>query len=91
MTKFDPKVAWSDIKAYRQAYILTAVASLGGMLFGWDTGLIGGVLTMDAFQHSFKLDKTSPDFSNLQGNIVSVLQAGCFFGALSSFYVSDRL
>lgn len=44
---------------------------------------------MDAFQHSFGLDKHSKDFSNLQGNIVSVLQAGCFFGALSSFYISD--
>jgi SP family sugar:H+ symporter-like MFS transporter len=44
---------------------------------------------MDAFQHSFNLDKHSPHFSNLQGNIVSVLQAGCFFGAMSSFYVSD--
>jgi len=48
-----------------------------------------GVLTMDAFQHSFALDKDSKDFANLQGNIVSVLQAGCFFGALSSFYVSN--
>ncbi|KAF2733781.1 MFS quinate transporter-like protein QutD [Polyplosphaeria fusca] len=45
---------------------------------------------MDAFQHSFNLDPKSPHFSNLQGNIVSVLQAGCFFGALSSFYVSDK-
>lgn len=44
---------------------------------------------MDAFQHSFKLNPKSPNFSNLQGNIVSVLQAGCFFGALSSFYISD--
>ena len=44
---------------------------------------------MDAFQHSFGLDKDSDDFANLQGNIVSVLQAGCFFGALASFYVSD--
>ena len=58
-------------------------------LFGWDTGLIGGVLTMDAFQESFNLDAKSSDFANLQGNIVSVLQAGCFFGALASFYVSD--
>ncbi|KAF1966354.1 general substrate transporter [Bimuria novae-zelandiae CBS 107.79] len=89
MAKFDLKLVWADIKAYRRTYILTAVASFGGMLFGWDTGLIGGVLTMDAFQHSFNLDRRSPDFSNLQGNIVSVLQAGCFFGALSSFYVSD--
>jgi hypothetical protein len=48
-----------------------------------------GVLTMNAFQHSFNLDPYSSDFANLQGNIVSVLQAGCFFGALASFYVSD--
>ena len=44
---------------------------------------------MKAFQHSFNLNPKSPNFSNLQGNIVSVLQAGCFFGALSSFYISD--
>lgn len=44
---------------------------------------------MEAFQHSFGLDSKSPEFANLQGNIVSVLQAGCFFGALASFYVSD--
>lgn len=28
---------WADIKRYRRAYTLTAVASFGGMLFGWDT------------------------------------------------------
>jgi SP family sugar:H+ symporter-like MFS transporter len=28
---------WADIKEYRRAYTLTAVASFGGMLFGWDT------------------------------------------------------
>lgn len=37
---------------------------------------LGGVLTMKAFQDSFNLDKGSPHFSNLQGNIVSVLQVG---------------
>ncbi|KAH7091515.1 general substrate transporter [Paraphoma chrysanthemicola] len=87
MTKL--ATVWADIKTYRRAYLLTAIASFGGMLFGWDTGLIGGVLTMNAFQHSFNLDPRSDDFANLQGNIVSVLQAGCFFGALASFYVSD--
>lgn len=44
---------------------------------------------MESFQRSFDLDPHSKDFANLQGNIVSVLQAGCFFGALASFYVSD--
>ncbi|KAH5760740.1 hypothetical protein HBI88_178010 [Parastagonospora nodorum] len=89
MAKLDLPAVWRDVKTYRRAYLLTAIASFGGMLFGWDTGLIGGVLTMEAFQHSFSLHKDSPDFANLQGNIVSVLQAGCFFGAMASFYVSD--
>jgi len=84
---------WADIKTYRNAYILTFITSFGGMLFGWDTGLTGGVLTMEPFQKSFDLKTTTAAekkaFSNLSGNIVSVLQAGCFFGAMSSFYVSD--
>ena len=80
----------ADIKQYRRVYWLSIVASFGGMLFGWDTGLIGGVLTMKAFQKSFDLDSKSKDFKNLQGNIVSVLQAGCFFGAGASFFISDR-
>lgn len=57
----------------------------------WDTGLIGGVLTMSGFQHSFNLDKNSSDYANLSGNIVSVLQGGCFFGAMSSFWLSDKV
>ncbi|KAF2140395.1 uncharacterized protein K452DRAFT_230697 [Aplosporella prunicola CBS 121167] len=81
----------ADLKMYRRAYLLTAIASFGGMIFGWDTGLIGGILTMDAFQHSFNLKEDSDDFANLQGNIVSVLQGGCFFGAAASFWMADVL
>jgi SP family sugar:H+ symporter-like MFS transporter len=85
---------WDDIKTYRNAYLLTVITAFGGMLFGWDTGLIGGVLTMKPFQESFGLKNVTPEekkaFSNLSGNIVSVLQAGCFFGAMSSFYISDK-
>ncbi|PQE22026.1 quinate permease protein [Rutstroemia sp. NJR-2017a BBW] len=79
----------TDINLNRNAYFLTAVASFGGMFFGWDTGLIGGILTMDSFKHSFSLDSESSSYANLSGNIVSTLQGGCFFGAMSSFYVSD--
>jgi SP family sugar:H+ symporter-like MFS transporter len=85
---------WADIKTYRSAYILTLITLFGGMLFGWDTGLIVGVLTMEPFQISFDLKNTTDAekkaFSNLSGNIVSVLQAGYLFGAMSSFYTLDR-
>lgn len=45
---------------------------------------------MRSFQNSFGMDEDDPAYANLSGNIVSVLQAGCFFGAMSSFYVSDK-
>lgn len=45
---------------------------------------------MKSFQNSFGLDDESDAYADLSGNIVSVLQAGCFFGAMSSFYVSDK-
>ncbi|KAI9642563.1 hypothetical protein NHQ30_009368 [Ciborinia camelliae] len=79
----------NDVSINRNAYFLTMVASFGGMFFGWDTGLIGGILTMSSFQNSFGLDPHSSTFANLSGNIVAVLQGGCFFGAMSSFYISD--
>lgn len=41
MAKLDLPAIWRDVKTYRRAYLLTAIASFGGMLFGWDTGLIG--------------------------------------------------
>ena len=34
MAKFDMAAVWRDIVIYRNAYVLTAIASFGGMLFG---------------------------------------------------------
>jgi hypothetical protein len=62
----------------RHAYALAASAALGSIFYGWDIGLIGGILSMASFQKYFGLDKQSQkDRDNLSGNIVSVLQAGC--------------
>ena len=57
--------------------------------FSYDS-MIGGILDFATFQKSFALNKDSKNFRNFQGNIVSVLQAGCFFGSMCSFFVSDR-
>ncbi|KAI4161376.1 MAG: hypothetical protein LQ342_004928 [Letrouitia transgressa] len=84
-------VAMTD-ELYRQrkAYTLALVGAFGGMMFGWVSGVIGGVLTLDSFQKSFALDKNSKNFGDIQGNVVSVLQAGCIAGAMSSFFFSQR-
>ncbi|KAL4808519.1 general substrate transporter [Aspergillus unguis] len=87
--KLDPP----EIYGWR-VYALACSACFGGMLFGMETGIIGGVLTMDTFRASNSkyglLDIGSVAEADLSANIVSTLQAGCFFGALAASWVADK-
>ncbi|KIM24283.1 hypothetical protein M408DRAFT_331817, partial [Serendipita vermifera MAFF 305830] len=69
---------------------MAASACWGGMLFGWDSGLIGGILQRPAFKRAFGLTDNAIAWANISGWIVSVLQAGCFFGAMSAALVSEK-
>ncbi|KAG1738447.1 general substrate transporter [Suillus paluster] len=78
-------------RGIRNAYILALSASLGSIFFGWDTGLMGGILTLKSFQSYFGINKMSASAqANFNGNIVSIMQAGAFFGVLSTSWVSSR-
>ncbi|KAG7137412.1 Quinate permease like protein [Verticillium longisporum] len=76
-----------------RAFALACSACFGGLIFGVDTGAIGGVLRMPEFQDLYRL---SPEYAtdnqraNLSANIVSTLQAGCFLGALLAAHAADR-
>ncbi|OQD97493.1 hypothetical protein PENSOL_c012G09387 [Penicillium solitum] len=68
-----------------------AQACFGGMLFGMDSGIIGGVLTMPGFKKTYGLEDISKvAAANLSANIVSTLQAGCFFGALVASPIAEK-
>ncbi|KXT10933.1 hypothetical protein AC579_1 [Pseudocercospora musae] len=87
--KNDPK----EIYNWR-VFVVCASACFGGMLFGMDTGIIGGVLKLDPFRAKYHLPKASENktlSANLEANIVSTLQAGCFLGAIVAGYVADKL
>ncbi|KAF7886692.1 uncharacterized protein EAF02_003339 [Botrytis sinoallii] len=74
-----------------RVFFLACSACFGGMLFGWDIGTIGGVIVMPAFTKKYHIDTlSSVAQANLASNIVSTLQAGCFFGSLGSYYIADR-
>jgi hypothetical protein len=67
----------ADISRYRNACGLTLSAVMASVFFGWDIGLIGGVLSLPSFQEYFGLDKQSASArANTNGNIVSVLAGG---------------
>ncbi|KAF7327920.1 MFS domain-containing protein [Mycena kentingensis (nom. inval.)] len=80
-----------DIRQYRNAYFLAMSAAMGSVFYGYDIGIIGGVIALSSFRRYFKIDEMSAsEQADFSGNIVSVLQGGCFFGALGVGYFSNR-
>ncbi|KAF9524765.1 general substrate transporter [Crepidotus variabilis] len=87
----------TDLRTFRniRVYWLAFVAYWGIVLFGYDTGIAGGVVAQPLFQKHFrltdpngKLNKKRSD--EITSNVVSVLQGGAFFGALASAPISAR-
>lgn len=79
-----------------RVYWLAITLSWGMVLFGYNAGITGGVVLQPFFESQFGL--VNPDgsinnskYTQVSSNMVSVLQAGAFFGALGSAPVSDRL
>ncbi|KAF2015186.1 general substrate transporter [Aaosphaeria arxii CBS 175.79] len=66
---------------------LSAFASLGGFLFGYDQGVISGVLTMESFAAAFP--KIATD-SSYKGWFVSTLLLLAWFGSLVNGPIADR-
>ncbi|KAL4797667.1 general substrate transporter [Aspergillus venezuelensis] len=75
--------------------VLAAVAYTGSFLFGYDTGVMGSVLALDSFKEDFNLPTGSTGFASsreaeISSNVVALLTAGCFFGAIAASFANDR-
>lgn len=65
---------------------------IGIFLFGYDTGLGGGVINLGSFQKDFGLAGHDSTYkAKLSGNIVAILQGGAFFGALGGAPTEDYI
>ncbi|KIK70020.1 hypothetical protein GYMLUDRAFT_255229 [Collybiopsis luxurians FD-317 M1] len=78
-----------------RVYWLAFIAYWGIVLFGYDTGIAGGVVGNIFFQKTFGIADSSGHIDtkksdDVSSNVVSVLQAGAFFGALISAPVSAK-
>ncbi len=65
--------------------------AFGGILFGYDTGTISGILAMDYWVREFAEDGRTDITASQESLIVSILSLGTFLGALLAAPVADGL
>ncbi|CAL3965630.1 hypothetical protein PZA11_002533 [Diplocarpon coronariae] len=75
-----------------RVYALAVSASMGSSMFGYDSAFIGGALALPSFKQRFGLATAAgSELADLKANIVSTFQAGCFFGAIACYALSEKL
>ncbi|ODN88840.1 sugar transporter [Cryptococcus wingfieldii CBS 7118] len=84
----------SAIRGKWLTWMVTFVAGTGFTLFGYDQGVMSGLLTLESFENQFP--ETAGGFegsttATLQSLLVAIYEIGCMVGALSNIWVGDRL
>lgn len=100
---FDPtSVKMQEFYGLRGTKLNIAIAIIAGLdfaLFGYDQGVMGGLLTLPSFLSLFpQINTQSPPpgwsssrASNVQGITVGAYTLGCFFGAVATIWLGNFL
>ncbi|GMK57702.1 hypothetical protein CspeluHIS016_0405360 [Cutaneotrichosporon spelunceum] len=87
LTIVEDRVTPKEVYNWR-VYFYAAMACWASVMIGYDSAFIGSAMALKSFKDEFKLtSKSKTEFNFLSANIVSCYQAGCFFGALSGYFV----
>ncbi|KAF2265073.1 general substrate transporter [Lojkania enalia] len=76
-----------------KGYLMCVFAAFGGILFGYDSGYINGVLGMNYFKQEFGHVAYNGYlyYTWEKSLITAILSAGTFFGALCAGTIADRI
>ncbi|CAO3617394.1 unnamed protein product [Cunninghamella blakesleeana] len=75
------------VSLFKNPYLLmvTFIGSFGGIIFGYDQGVIAGVQEMESFKQRFSMTPIE------NGLVVSILELGAWFGTFLFAYLADKL
>ncbi|KAE9406734.1 general substrate transporter [Gymnopus androsaceus JB14] len=69
-----------------RVYMNAIIATFAAVMIGYDSAFIGTSISLASFKKEFGLTKLSTtEFNLISANIVSMYQAGCFFGAIFGY------
>ena len=73
-------------------FLCAACSTLGGLVFGYDQGVVSVILVMKQFQHQFP--EIAPNASGAgfwKGLMTAMIELGAFLGAFSQGWIADKI
>ncbi|KAI7173492.1 general substrate transporter [Hortaea werneckii] len=91
--------ATAGLRGQKLRAAITVTAVMGFSLFGYDQGLMSGLISGDQFNKEFPATDVPPDATAAEAQHVSVIQGavtacyeiGCFFGALFTLGFGEKI
>lgn len=72
--------------------VMAFVSASAAVIIGYDAGFIGGTISLASFQDEFGFGQMSAnERTSILSNVVSVFQAGAFFGAILMYPISCQV
>lgn len=80
-------------EVYNYKLVLVAIAAASAAtIIGYDSGFIGGTVSLESFREEFGFNQmSSSKQTDIASNVVSVFQAGAYFGCLFFYPVGELL
>lgn len=81
---------FAGLVASRYVAICASFSAIGGLLFGYDQGVISVILTMDHFLHRFpEVDGSHAGSGFYKGLMTAMITLGAAFGAFNQGWIAD--
>lgn len=93
LTKYSltSQTATLGLKGVKLQLLITACCVIGFSLFGYDQGLMSGLITADQFIETFPaLEGDSEHTTVVQGAVTSCYELGCFGGAMMAMKMGSK-
>jgi hypothetical protein len=72
--------------------LCAACSTLGGLLFGYDQGVVSVILVMDQFLTEFpRIEESHPGSGFAKGLLTAMIELGALVGALNQGWIADKI
>ena len=79
---------YAGLNGRKLGLLISTISTTGFLLFGYDQGVMSGIISADPFNNYFPETK---DDSVYQGFVTAIYEIGCLLGAIFVLAYGDRL